>query len=109
MRLRASLSDASILILLIPKKHKSQTQLKGEDNNFLVKIEYKDHHSYIKKSGKKRVVLTNNFQQLGFLLAGLVAQGLFNCNREVSSMKLATLQGMVRPPAGWSNPNSSSA
>ena len=63
---------------------------------------------HIKKSGK-RLASTNNFLLLGFLLADLDSHRLFICKREVSSMKLAILQGMVRPPMGWSNPNSSSA
>lgn len=31
------------------------------------------------------------------------------CNREVWSMKMSSLQGIVRPPIGWLYPNSSSA
>ena len=32
-----------------------------------------------------------------------------SCKREVRSMKMSSLQGIVRPPIGWWNPNSSSA
>lgn len=34
---------------------------------------------------------------------------LYHIKREVRSIKMSSLQGMVRPPIGWLNPNSSSA